>query len=70
MQALEAAQDVLCAAPGTLGRMEGTTVEASDSELGHSEEETSDGSQPYVPEWVHVTRGSNLATSEVKLEWL
>lgn len=50
--------------------MEGTTVEARDSEVGHSEEETSDGSQPYVPEWLHVTRGSNLATSEVKLEWL
>lgn len=67
---MEMAQDVLCAAPGRLGRMEGTTVEVSGLGVGHSEEETSDGSQSYVPEWPYVRKGSNLATAEAKLGWL
>lgn len=42
--------------------MEGTGGEASGWEVVYSEEEVSDRSQPYIPEWPHVIRGSNLAT--------
>lgn len=38
--------------------------------VGQSEEEVSDGSRPYVPKWPYVTKGSNLSTTEEKLEWL
>lgn len=63
-------QDVLCAALGRLGQMELTRKEASGLGTGHSEEEPSDGSQLYVPEWSQVMKGSTLATVEAKLEWL
>lgn len=61
---------MLCAAPRRLGRLEGTRGETSGLGTVPSEEEASDGSQPYIPEWPHVTRGSNLAKAEAKLEWL
>lgn len=64
------AQDVLCAAPGRLGHVELTRGEASGAGTSHSGEEASDGSQSYLPEWPYVTKGSNLATAEAKLEWL
>lgn len=70
LQALTAAQDVLSVVLGRVGRIEGATVGASTSGAAQSEEEASDGSQPYVPNWPRVTRGSNLATAEDKLEWL
>lgn len=58
-EARTVAQDVLCAAPGRLGYIELTRGEASGARTSHSGEEASDGSQPYVPEWPHVTKGSN-----------
>lgn len=44
--------------------------ETSGAGAGHSEEEPSDGSLPYVPEWPHVMKESNLGTTEARLEWL
>lgn len=70
VEARTVAQSVLCAAPGRLGRAELTRGEGSEVGVGHSENEVSDGSQPYVPEWPHVTKGSTLATADTKLEWL
>lgn len=51
LQALTAAQDVLYATPGWLGRIEGARVEASATRADHSEEEASEGLWPYVPDW-------------------
>lgn len=69
-EARTAAQDVLCAAPRRLGQVELTRGETNRVGAGHSEEEASDRSQPYVPEWPHVTKGSNLASAEASSEWL
>lgn len=70
LQALTASQDMLYAAPVRLGLTKGTRLEANASGAGQSEEETSDESRPYVPDWPRVTRGSTLASAEDKLEWL
>lgn len=68
MEIRTVALDVVCAAPEKLGWMGLTIRKTSGAGVGQSEEEASDGSQPYVPEWPHVTKGSTLASSEARLE--
>lgn len=70
LQALTAAQDVLCLAPERLGWIEGVREEASASGVGRSEEEVGKGSRPYVPDWPRVIMESNLSSADEKLEWL
>lgn len=64
------ALDVVCALTEKLRRMGLTRGENSGAGMVHSEEVASDGSQPYIPEWPHITKGCNLASLEARLEWL
>lgn len=61
---------MLYATPRRLGLIEGAWGEVSALGAGQSEEEASDESRPYVPDWPRVTIGSNLSLTEHKLEWL
>lgn len=49
LQALTAVQDMLCPAPGRLGRIEREKREASVAGVARLEEEVGEGERPYVP---------------------
>lgn len=69
LQALTVAQDMLCATPGRLGRIEGERGEVGAVGAAWSEE-VGEGARPCMLNWPRVTMQSNLSTTDEKQKWL